>query len=69
VPIKTLWAFAPMSDINTAKASTKTRTITEDVFLLILIKKNRRMGMSRMTTIRQMAMMLAQREILALEKR
>jgi hypothetical protein len=58
-----------MSDINTAKASTKTRTMTEVDSLLICVRNSRKMGTSRMPTTRQMAMIWAKREILVLEKR
>jgi hypothetical protein len=58
-----------MSDMKTAKASTKTRTMTEVVFLLISVRNSRKIGMSRMPTTRQTAMIWAKREILVLEKR
>lgn len=69
VPIKTVSVFAPMRDINTAKTSMKTKTMTEVASLVIWVRNNRKMGMSRMTTARQMAMIWANKEILVLEKR
>ena len=55
VPTKTLSAFAPMSDMDTVNASTKTKTMTEVVFLLSSVRNSRKIGMSRMATTRQMA--------------
>jgi hypothetical protein len=69
VPTKTLSAFAPMSDISTAKANTKASTITEVTFLLISVRNRRMMGMRRTATARQMATIWAKKEILVLEKK
>jgi len=68
VPTKTLSAFAPMSDIDIAKARTKSNTMTELAFLLISVRKSRKIGMSRMATARQIAIIWAKMEILVLEK-
>ena len=69
VPTKTVSVFAPISDINTAKASTKTNINIEVCFLLIFVRNNRKTGISRMMMTRQIAIIWATSEIFTLEKR